>query len=99
MLALLTRLILTRLRIKGGGTHPPVALIGVAWNTRLVSDKDAEILKSWDGIVDPRWAGRCAILDILPGGTRLLPYYFFDKEKGLLVAFKKMPILALKVSF
>jgi len=66
-----------------GWWYPPAPhLIGVAWNTKLVSDKEAQILKSWDGIVDPRWSGKCAMLDIIAGGTGHLPYYFFDKEKG-----------------
>ncbi|HEY4201321.1 MAG TPA: ABC transporter substrate-binding protein [Devosiaceae bacterium] len=40
-----------------------IALVGIAWNTDLVSDDDAKILQTWQGALDPRWAGKAALSD------------------------------------
>lgn len=40
--------------------------LGIAWNTEKV--KDAEVPKSYDEILDPKWRGRIGIQDPLQGG-------------------------------
>jgi iron(III) transport system substrate-binding protein len=59
-----------------------VALVGVAWNTDLVSPKDAAILSDWKGLLDPRWKGRGVVVDPSGGGVDFLPWYVWDKVYG-----------------
>ena len=59
-----------------------VALVGVAWNTDLVSDEEAKKLQTWDGIVDPVWKGRAAVVDPSAGGVAYLPWYIWLQSYG-----------------
>lgn len=58
------------------------ALVGIAWNTDLVTDAEAEKLKDWKGIIDPIWKGRAAVVDPSAGGVAFLPWYIWTKEFG-----------------
>lgn len=46
-----------------------VSPMGVVYNTKLVSEKDAQILAKYNGWLDPRWAGKMAITAPLGGTT------------------------------
>jgi ABC-type Fe3+ transport system substrate-binding protein len=59
-----------------------VALVGIAWNTELVKDAEAARLRTWQGIVDPIWKGRAAVVDPSAGGVAYLPWYIWSKEYG-----------------
>lgn len=59
-----------------------VAMVGIAWNTNVVSDEDAKILQDWKGIADPRWKGKAAVVDPVAGGVALLPWYVWTKLYG-----------------
>lgn len=59
-----------------------VGMVGIAWNTNLVSADDAKVLSSWKGIADPRWKGRAAIVDPSAGGVAYLPWYAWTKQYG-----------------
>jgi ABC-type Fe3+ transport system substrate-binding protein len=58
------------------------ALVGIAWNTDLVTDADARVLSQWSGIIDPRWAGRAGVVDPSAGGVAYLPWYLWQKLYG-----------------
>jgi iron(III) transport system substrate-binding protein len=53
-----------------------------AYNIDRVSEQDAKLLDSWDGITNPRWKGKAAIVRYGTGGVGILPYYFMDTVKG-----------------
>ncbi len=57
-------------------------MTGIAWNTDLVSDADAEKLKDWKGILDKRWTGVAAVGDISAGAVAYLPFYAWRKLYG-----------------
>lgn len=59
-----------------------VALVGIAWNTDLVSDEEAKKLATWDGIIDPIWKGRAGVVDPSAGGVAYLPWYIWLKKSG-----------------
>lgn len=59
-----------------------IALVGLAWNTNLVSDEQAKILSDWKGAIDPAWTGRSAAQDPSAGGAVLLPFYVWTKLYG-----------------
>jgi ABC-type Fe3+ transport system substrate-binding protein len=59
-----------------------VALVGIAWNTDLVSDAEARKLSTWEGITDPVWKGRAAVVDPAAGGVAYLPWYIWSKQHG-----------------
>ncbi len=59
-----------------------VALVGIAWNTDLVSEEEAKKLLRWEGIVDPVWKGRAAVVDPAAGGVAYLPWYIWLKQFG-----------------
>lgn len=59
-----------------------VALVGVAWNTDLVSEEDAAILADWAGLLDPRWKDRGIVVDPSAGGVAYLPWFVWDKLYG-----------------
>ncbi len=59
-----------------------VALVGIAWNTDLVSDEEAKKLTNWQGITDPIWKGRGAVVDPSAGGVAYLPWYVWTKNYG-----------------
>jgi ABC-type Fe3+ transport system substrate-binding protein len=59
-----------------------VALVGIAWNTDLVTDEEAKRLATWEGITDPRWAGRAGVVDPSAGGVAYLPWYIWLKKFG-----------------
>ena len=59
-----------------------IAMVGVAWNTNLVSEEDAKTLSSWEGITDPRWKGKAAVVDPSAGGVAYLPWYAWTKVYG-----------------
>ena len=58
-----------------------VALVGVAWNTDLVSDADAAILSEWKGLIDPRWNNRGVVVSP-EGGVAFLPWFAWDTLYG-----------------
>jgi iron(III) transport system substrate-binding protein len=58
------------------------ALVGIAWNTDLVSDDEAKKLATWQGITDPIWKGRSAVVDPSAGGVAYLPWYIWLKQFG-----------------
>lgn len=59
-----------------------VALVGIAWNTDLVSPEDAAILSEWEGLLDPRWQGKGIVVDPAAGGVAYLPWYVWDRVYG-----------------
>jgi iron(III) transport system substrate-binding protein len=59
-----------------------IALVGIAWNTDLVGDKDAELLRDWKNIIDPKWKGRAGVVDPAAGGVVYLPWYAWFKLYG-----------------
>jgi iron(III) transport system substrate-binding protein len=68
---------------KSGYWYPlRIALVGVAWNTDLVNDKDAASLNDWKSIIDPRWKGRAGVIDPAAGGVVYLPWYAWFKLYG-----------------
>lgn len=69
---------------KNSGVWYPlrVALVGIAWNTDLVSEEDAAILSTWEGALDPRWKDRGIVVDPSAGGVAYLPWYVWDRVYG-----------------
>lgn len=59
-----------------------VALVGVAWNTDLVSPEDAAILSDWKGLLDPRWKDKGIVVDPSAGGVAYLPWFVWDRVYG-----------------
>ncbi|WP_454854778.1 ABC transporter substrate-binding protein [Rhizobium binxianense] len=59
-----------------------VALVGIAWNTELVSEEEAKKLATWQGVTDPAWAGRAGIVDPSAGGVAYTPWYVWLKTYG-----------------
>lgn len=59
-----------------------VALVGIAWNTDLVSEEEAEILSDWQGLTDPRWQDRGIVVDPRAGGVAYLPWYAWNELYG-----------------
>jgi len=59
-----------------------VALVGVAWNTDLVSEEEAAVLSNWEGLLDPRWKDRGIVVDPSAGGVAYLPWYVWDRVYG-----------------
>lgn len=59
-----------------------VALVGVAWNTDLVSPDDAAILSDWKGLLDPRWKDRGIVVDPSAGGVAYLPWFVWYRVYG-----------------
>lgn len=58
------------------------ALVGIAWNTTLVSEEEAKLLSTWEGILDPIWKGRAGVIDAANGQTNLLPWYSWKELYG-----------------
>jgi len=56
-------------------------VMGIGYNPQRISDADAAVFRSWDGLMDPRWHGkRFAVAEVLGGGsTELLNYYEYQK--------------------
>lgn len=59
-----------------------LSLLNLAYNSDLVSEADAAVLQTWDGMLDPRWKGKVGILRYGLGGAISLPLYWVWKEKG-----------------
>lgn len=59
-----------------------IAMVGIAWNTDRVSDKDAKVLQSWKGLLDPRWKKRAGVISPRAGGVGFLPWYLWPKLYG-----------------
>lgn len=59
-----------------------VALVGIAWNTDLVSEEDAALLSEWEGLLDPRWKDRGIVVDPSAGGVAYLPWFVWDRVYG-----------------
>jgi len=59
-----------------------IALVGVAWNTDLVSPDEAKLLSEWKGVTNPAWKGRAAVVDPSGGGVAYLPWYAWTKLYG-----------------
>lgn len=60
-----------------------VALVGIAWNTDLVTDEEAAKLRTWDGVIDPTWTGRAEVVDPSAGGVAYLPWYIWLQRFGI----------------
>jgi ABC-type Fe3+ transport system substrate-binding protein len=68
---------------KSGYWYPlRVAMVGIAWNTNLVSEEDAMALTDWKGVTDPRWKGKAAVVDPVAGGVAFLPWYVWTQLYG-----------------
>lgn len=68
---------------KSGYWYPlRVAMVGIAWNTDLVSAAEAKLLTEWKGIVNPAWKGRAVVVDPSAGGVAYLPWYAWIKLYG-----------------
>ena len=69
---------------KNSGFWYPIrlAVLGLAWNTTLVSDSEAKILSDWKGATDPTWKGRAGVADPSTGGASYLPWYVWPKLYG-----------------
>lgn len=59
-----------------------IAIMGIAWNTDLVSEEDAKGLLEWQGMVDPKWKGKVGVSDPSSGGAAFLPWYLWPKLFG-----------------
>ena len=59
-----------------------IALVGIAWNTDLVSDKEAAGLNQWTAVADPKWKGRAGVTDVNSGGVVYLPWFAWRKLYG-----------------
>jgi ABC-type Fe3+ transport system substrate-binding protein len=59
-----------------------IALVGIAWNTDLVSPEEAKLLTDWKGVANPAWKGRAAVVDPSGGGVAFLPWYAWTKLYG-----------------
>ena len=59
-----------------------LVMVGIAWNTNLVTDEEAKILADWKGITDKRWAGKAGITDPSAGGVSVLAWYAWIKLYG-----------------
>jgi hypothetical protein len=70
--------------LKSSGYWYPLQLIliGIAWNTDLVTDEQAKVLASWKGIADPQWKGMAGVVDPASGGASLLTWYAWAKLYG-----------------
>ena len=69
--------------VKKGVYYPfGLSVLNIAYNSDLVSEADAAVLQTWDGILDPRWKGKLGILRYGLGGAINLPLYWAWKEKG-----------------
>lgn len=58
------------------------ALVGIAWNTDLVSASEARLLTEWKGVINPAWKGRAVVVDPSAGGVAYLPWYAWAKLYG-----------------
>lgn len=68
------------------GYYYPYVMAGpvIAWNPTLVSDDDAALFKTWDGLLDPRLGKyRFGTTDIAAVNNVQLGYYYFLKQHGL----------------
>jgi iron(III) transport system substrate-binding protein len=59
-----------------------IALVGMAWNTDLVNEKDALALHDWKSAADAKWKGRAGVVDPAAGGVVYLPWYAWYKLYG-----------------
>lgn len=66
------------------GVYYPITMVflGTAYNSDLVSEKDAEILQTWNGMLDPRFKGKTGVIQFGVGGTSMLMYYFAAHGNG-----------------
>jgi iron(III) transport system substrate-binding protein len=58
------------------------ALVGIAWNTDIVTEEEAGLLQEWEGIIDPIWKGRAGVVDPGAGGVAFLPWYAWTELYG-----------------
>ncbi len=70
--------------IKHSGYWYPLqlVLVGIAWNTNLVTDEEAKTLSEWKGVANSQWAGRAGITDPSAGGVSLIAWYAWSKLYG-----------------
>lgn len=63
------------------GAYYPIDTITLcnAYNTNLVSAKDAEGLGRWETLADPKWKGKVALAEFNTGGVITLAYTLVDK--------------------
>jgi ABC-type Fe3+ transport system substrate-binding protein len=59
-----------------------IAIMGIAWNTDLVSEEDAKELLEWKSLTDPKWKGKVGVSDPSSGGAAFLPWYLWPKLFG-----------------
>ena len=60
--------------------------IGIAWNTRMVTDQQKQVLASitkWSDIANPAFKDSSGVVTAHSGGTAQLPWYYFKTELGL----------------
>ena len=57
-----------------------IGLVGIAYNTTLVTDQEARLLLDWKGLTNPIWKGRLGVVDA--NGVDLLPWYAFARLYG-----------------
>ena len=57
-------------------------MVGIAWNTDLVTDEEAAVLKDWSGMFDKRWEGRVGLVGPATGGIVLATWYSWYKGLG-----------------
>jgi ABC-type Fe3+ transport system substrate-binding protein len=63
--------------------------VAVLVNTNLVSEADAASLRSWQGILDPKWKGKIATVEPYLGGIRFSPWmYALYPTRGSVTDFK-----------
>jgi len=59
-----------------------VALLGIAWNTDLVSEEDAARLADWTGLLDDRWKDVGIVIDPSGGGVAYSAWYAWNELYG-----------------
>jgi iron(III) transport system substrate-binding protein len=53
-----------------------------AYNPDMVTEDEARVLSTWEGMLDPRWKGKAGTVLFGNGGSTALAYYFLWHEKG-----------------
>lgn len=57
-----------------------MGLIGIAWNTTLVSDDEAKLLTDWKGLLNPAFKNRIGLVDA--NAINILPFFAFYRMFG-----------------
>lgn len=66
------------------GVYYPFAKLQLcnAYNTNLVPPDQAAKLSTWNGMINPAWAGAAGIVQYGTGAGGILPYYFMANKYG-----------------